>query len=344
VVTAIGLIRLARWHGRCPACSEVGFAADALLGLDGYLTTRARRMATLAGLENPFRKAEMLLTELVGWSVDADTLRRCVHAEAARGTRDRPERAALPAEFAAASGDHEAQIDAGKVNTLGGWRDIKLAVFAVRDRAEPSSSSDYEQRDLPAPKLRSVIASVESAGDFGPRCRAEADRLGLTDPSRLSVLGDGAEWLWNLADPHFAGSAQVLDVYHATEYLAAAGRAALGGDALADWLPGARKRLVGDGYAGACEVMAGLPGGAEEIGIGLNYLAGHRDRLKYAARLCRGQSIGSGLVEGTIKQRVNLRLKRTGARWLAEGVGPFVEMLAMTETSEWNEYWLAQAA
>jgi len=189
-----------------------------------------------------------------------------------------------------------------------------------------------------------VVASVESVGDFGPRCRAEADRLGLMDPSRLSVLGDGAEWLWNIANLHFAGATQVLDVYHATEYLASAGRAALGADGLKNWLPGARKLLIGDGYVGACEVMAGLPGGAEEIGIGLNYLAGHRDRLNYAARLCRGQAIGSGLVEGTIKQQVNLRLKRTGARWLSEGVGPFVEMLAMTESSEWNEYWLALAA
>jgi len=101
---------------------------------------------------------------------------------------------------------------------------------------------------------------------------------------------------------------------------------------------------VSDGYLGACEALSELPGGAAEIGEALNYLAGHQDRVNYALRLCRGQAIGSGLVEGTIKQRVNLRLKRTGARWLAAGVGPFVEMLAMADTPEWAEYWNTLAA
>ncbi|MBY0456667.1 MAG: hypothetical protein K2V38_04965, partial [Gemmataceae bacterium] len=95
---------------------------------------------------------------------------------------------------------------------------------------------------------------------------------------------------------------------------------------------------------GACEALSELPAGASEIGAALNDLAGHRDRLHYAARLRRGQSIGSGLVEGTIKQRVNLRLKRTGARWRAEGVGPFVELLALSDTPEWDEYWNDLAA
>jgi hypothetical protein len=76
VLTAIGPIRVERWHGRCEGCGQVGFAADELLGLDGGLTTRARRMACLAGVNEPFRKAEQLLTELAGWSLDAETLRR----------------------------------------------------------------------------------------------------------------------------------------------------------------------------------------------------------------------------------------------------------------------------
>ena len=36
---------------------------------------------------------------------------------------------------------------------------------------------------------------------------------------------------------------------------------------------------------------------------------------------------------------MNPRLKRTGARWRADGVGPLVELLAMSDTPEWAEYW-----
>jgi hypothetical protein len=33
------------------------------------------------------------------------------------------------------------------------------------------------------------------------------------------VLGDGAEWTWNLADLHFPGAIQIVDLYHAREHL-----------------------------------------------------------------------------------------------------------------------------
>jgi hypothetical protein len=350
-MTALGAIRLDRSHAACPACRQPGFAADRLLGVDGWLTTQARRMACLAGIHDPFRKAESLLAELAGWSVDAETVRRVCHAEAARAAAMRPARTAGPDAFAQAGGDRELHIDAGKVNTPGGWRDVKLAVFAARDRAAPAGTADAADRALPEPSARSVIAAVEEAAAFGGRCQAEAARLGVTDPATLSVLADGAEWIWNVADARFAGAAQVLDVYHALEHVAAAGRAALGdGAALAAWFAAARPRVVGDGYVGVCEVLAGplsdpaaqrcLAAAAPGV---LNYFAGHRARLGYAVRLRRGQAIGSGLVEGTIKELVNLRLKRTGARWVANRVGRFVELLALARSPEWNEYWTALA-
>ena len=122
---------------------------------------------------------------------------------------------------------------------------------------------------------------------------------------------------WTIPIPAWATST--------TRSVTAAGRAALGeGPALAAWLAPGRRQLVGDGYLGVCAALtAPLTDAAAQdrlaaaAGAALNYFAGHRDRLGYAVRLRRGQAIGSGLVEGAIKERVNLRLKRTGARWQA---------------------------
>jgi hypothetical protein len=323
-----------------------------LLGLDGGLSARARRMACLAGVSDPFRKAEQLLAELAGWSLDAETLRRYCHAEAARAAAGRGDRVGLPEAFDRAAGDRELHIDAGKVNTPEGWRDVKVGVFACRERAAAAASDDPSQRDLPAPSVRSVIAAVQEAEGFGGRLQAEAQRLGLTDPAALSVLGDGAEWIWNLANARFGGAAQLLDVYHALEHVAVVGRAAVGeGAALVPWLEAARRQLLGDGYAGICAIVAQPQADAEGqrrvgavAGEVLNYFAAHQGRLGYAVRLRRGQCIGSGLVEGTIKELVNLRLKRTGARWQAARVGRFVELLALSRGPEWNEYWATLAA
>ena len=71
------------------------------------------------------------------------------------------------------------------------------------------------------------------------------------------------------------------------------------------------------------------------------YLAKHPTRLDYAERLAEGRSIGSGAVEGAVKQLLNLRRKRTGARWKVEHVGPLVELIALSETPEWDAVWTA---
>src|SRR5262249_53185190 len=157
------------------------------------LTSRARSMADRAGLSDPFRAAESLLHDLAGWSIDAETIRRYCHADAAHARKGRGGRRALPEGFADSEGGRELHIDAGKVNRPGGYRDVRVAVFGRRVRAAPAGSEGYEQRGLPAPGVRSVVAEVEEAHAFGRRCAAEAGRLGAP-PEGLSVLGDGAEW------------------------------------------------------------------------------------------------------------------------------------------------------
>jgi len=350
-MTALGAIRIARSHGYCQGCRQPQFAADRLLGLDGWLTARARRMACLAGAHDPFRKAERVLSELAGWSVDAETIRRHCHAEAAGARQQRGQRDGLPEQFLQARGDRELHIDAGKVNTPGGWRDVKVAAFACRERAEPATAAGYEQRDLPPPGARAVVAEVEEAQAFGGRCAAEAGRLGLPDTSALSVLGDGAEWVWNLAEEHFPQARQCLDAYHALEHVAGAAKRVFG-EGAAEAQAQARRggqRLLADGYCGVVEWVGELtgvmPAGGDGAALGemLNYFCGHQERLGYALRLRRGQAIGSGLVEGAIKQRVNVRMKRTGARWDPGHVGPFVELMALADSVEWGEYWAATA-
>lgn len=302
-------------------------------------------MVCLAGVRHSFAHAEQELQELAGWHLDDETIRRVCHAEAARARATRSDRTTA-ADFAAAPGEREVQIDAGKVNTPEGWRDVKVGVFACRERGTPATTADWEQRDLPAPSVRAVTAAIEEAADFGRRCQAEAERLGLTEPSQLHVLGDGAEWIWNLSGQHFPGAREVLDIYHGAERLAEAARRVFGeGPAARTQAERGRTRLLEDGYLGVeawvGELSGQMPEGGDGAALGsaLNYFAGHRERLPYAIRLRRGQVIGSGLVEGSIKQLLNRRLKQTGARWKVAHVGPFVELGALANGPEWSQYW-----
>ena len=345
VLTAVGRVTLRRCYFACPACGQGDFGADRILGIDGYVTAGACRMACLLGVQQSFAKAELALAEVAGWDLDDNTIRQLCHATAARASAGRDERATAEA-FAEAGGDLELQIDAGKVNTTQGWRDVKAAVFARRQRGEPTTAAQWDERDLPAPAVRSVVAAVEEASAFGQRCAAEAARLALTDPTQLSVLGDGAEWVWNLAEAHFPGHRGVLDIWHGSERLSDGAKGVFGeGEQAREQGRRGRQRLLEDGYWGVTEwvgeVAGRVPAGGDGAALGgvLNYFCGHQDRLGYALRLRRGQSIGSGLVEGSIKQLLNKRLKQTGARWKVEHVGPFVELGALAAGPEWQAFW-----
>jgi hypothetical protein len=345
-LTAVGRVTLRRSYFACATCGQGDFGADRVLGLHGYVTDGARRMACLLGVQQSFAKAELALTEVAGWDLDDNTIRQLCHATAAQATAGRDERATAQ-RFAAAAGDLELQIDAGKANTLGGWRDVKVAVFARRPRGTPATAADWDERDLPAPAVRAVVAAVEEAAAFGERCAEEAQRLELTEPTSLSVLGDGAEWLWNLTRRHFVGAHELLDVHHGREYLEAGAKAVFGEGTAQAQAAGARGRLrlLADGYWGVVEwvgeLTGQLPAGGDGASLGgmLNYFAGQQERLGYAVRLRRGQSIGSGLVEGSIKQLLNKRVKQTGARWKTEHVGPFVELGALAAGPEWQAFW-----
>jgi hypothetical protein len=332
----------------CGVCDQGEFGADRIVGINGYVTTGACRMACLAGVQQSFARAEQLLEELAGWQLDDETIRRLCHQTAQQAHAQREQRATAEV-FAQAKGDWESHIDAGKINTFEGWRDIKVAIFARRERGESATAAEWDKRDLPAPTARSVIAAVEEAAVFGERCAREARRLNLTDFSALSVLGDGAEWIWNLQQRHFWGADGLLDVFHGREHVATGAKQALGEgrDDTKKQTTQGQNRLMEDGYWGVTEWVGELAGQMPADGDGaalgsmLNYFAGHQERLNYALRLRRGQSIGSGLVEGSIKQLINLRMKQTGARWKVEHVGPFVELRALAVGPEWNAYWLA---
>jgi hypothetical protein len=309
-------------------------------------------MACLLGVQQSFQKAQVALKEVAGWDLDDDTIRRLTHATAARVSAGREGRdtAAL---FAAAEADGATQlelhIDAGKVNTTDGWKDAKALVVAARKPGQPTTAEAFDGQDrLPAPAARAVLAGVEHCAAFGDRVAAEVARLGLADAGgRLSVLGDGAEWIWELAGRHFPAAQQVLDLWHGCQHIWDAARGAFGA-AGADTGAQAERGcglLLSDGYSGVVEwigqVGVALPAGGDGAALGaeLNYFAGHQGRLNYALRLRRGQAIGSGLVEGAIKQLINRRLKQTGARWKVEHVAPLIELGALAVGPEWQAIW-----
>jgi hypothetical protein len=346
-MTALGAIVIWRAYFVCKACGLGGYLADAWLGIEGFLTRGATRLVCLLGGRASFADAERLLSECCAWKVSDETIRQACQAEATRIAEFRAGSLAVSEAFSTAAGDVEFQADAAKVNTTGGWRDMKIGIFARREPGKPATPEDWDQRHLPAPTARAAFAAIEPIDDFAPRWSQWAERLGITDLTTITVLGDGAEWIWNAAARQFGSCHQILDIYHAAEHIAGAAKGLYGESTpeAASWLEGGRGLLLSDGWAGLCDhigtTLATTPGLAGHAALGelTGYFAAQTGRLNYCHRLYTGRSIGSGMVEGAAKNLVGRRLKQTGARWEVENVNQIAELCCLTYSDHWDLYW-----
>jgi len=254
---------------------------------------------------------------------------------------------AAGAAFAAAGGDIESQAGGTMVNTWEGWREMRLGAFAKRQRGQPATADTWDSRRLPAPCARVLFGGIEAAEHFGPRIRRWAGRLGIRDPSAVTVLADGAEWIWNQAAAQLPGAAGLLDIYHAGERLAACGQA-LYGEGTAEaraWLGEARAALPAGGWpalverTGAARRPVRSPAKRRALDGLEGYFYRQREHLGYAGRLAAGQSIGSGLVEGACKQVIGRRMKQTGARWRIRRANRMATLCCALHGDTWKPYW-----
>jgi len=83
------------------------------------------------------------------------------------------------------------------------------------------TQTGLDEKDRPVRDQGSTtyVGAIETSEEFGGRIFAEAIRRGSRRADETIVLGDGALWIWNLADEHFPGAIQIVDLYHARKHL-----------------------------------------------------------------------------------------------------------------------------
>ena len=107
------------------------------------------------------------------------------------------------------------------------WHEWKTGVYYRHEQAGTTAGG----RGLLSEKI--VVGWQGDPVEFGRRLHWEAQRGGLGRARAKLVAGDGAPWIWNVAQDRWAGATQVLDFYHASEHLWELGRALHSDDAAA---------------------------------------------------------------------------------------------------------------
>jgi hypothetical protein len=318
-----------------------------VLGLDGGLSPRLQRKACRLAADVSFATTREHLVELLGVSPAAETLRVCCERQAGRIARWQGQETASAEGFRKAGGGWEFAVDAGKVNTReAGWRDLKIAVAQKRPAAKAATPAEWESRELPEATARVMWADISAAKRFRRSWWARLRRLGLPSMARVHVLGDGASWIWKAAGRALTGCRQTLDIYHASQHIAAAGKRLYGeGSAKAtEFHEHGREWLLKEGWVGVCRLIGeelaseDTPARRRALDRLLGYFLPHMGRIDYAGRLAAGEAIGSGVVEGAAKT-LGLRLKARGARWRHKNARSMAALICCRHTDQWELFW-----
>jgi hypothetical protein len=325
---------------------------DVWAGLGGRsLTEHARRMVTLAGMSWSFDAASRHLLEFCHVSVSDDTVERVCQEEGERARKWMNESGEPAAAFKAAGGLPEFYTDGVKVNTVGGWREMRLSVLAKRQPAAPCRPADWDRRVLNDPSARLASCAIADCNRVGASWRRMAEGAGLRDAPDLSVIADGARWIWDQAARRLSGRAEwCVDVYHVSQHLHDCGKALLGeGPAARAWAEQRLRCLLELGGPGLidrlnAERTAETPPRRAAIDRLLGYLGDNRDSLWYPSRLGRGLPIGSGLIEGAAKNMIGSRLKANSARWRIRRAERIGALRCMDYSGQWDGYWRSWAA
>jgi hypothetical protein len=174
--------------------------------------------------------------------------------------------------------------------------------------------------------------------------------LGAAYADVVEFIADGAEWIWKrverlstLAEIPAAKVVEVLDFYHASQYLSET-------IATCRTMPKAQRQALykrlrhalrhqTDGVEVVQEALRALATThrSKAIPRALGYVATHAHRMRYVTLETRQLPIGSGQVESAVRRVVNLRFKAPGSFWKEPTVSGLMHLRAAFKAGRWDE-------
>ena len=217
-------------------------------------------------------------------------------------------------------------------------REVQLAVFFTQDKLDDKG---YPVRD-PAPPATSPPSSPRTS--FAGLVEAEGIRRGARHVRQFTILGDGAAWIWGIADAKFPEATQIVDIWHAREHLHDLARLLefMLGDQREDWLAARLDDLDHgdiDGICAAARVYPLLGSKKDELRTALGYFENNALRMRHKWFRSRGLFTGSGVVEAGCKAVIGQRLKSSGMRWTVNGAGAIATLRCHQATCRDDQIW-----
>jgi len=358
--TVLGPVTFQRAYYLCRHCHQGQSPRDKQLDVVGtQWSPGVRRMMAMVGSECSFEQSREQLALLAGLDVAAKAVERQAEAigvDMERRDQEQIHRAkqldlpevcspAVPVLYIEMDGTgvpmikQEVADRSGKHGGQAHTREAKLGCVFTQ------TTADDKGRPVRDEQSTTYVGAIETAEQFGLRIYTEAWKRGWSRAQTKVILGDGAVWIWNLADEHFPSAIQIVDLYHAREHIHDLAKALWANDERTRKRWSARMlRLLDQGKIESLvkafgQIRPATPEIAKTLATETEYFERNKKRMRYPAFRARHLFVGSGVIEAGCKTVVAARLKRSGMFWTVAGANAIIALRCTRLSGGFEDYW-----
>jgi len=362
VLTAVGTVEVSRPYYLCPHCQQGQFPGDGELDIvHTEFSPGVRRMQALVGQDAPFDHGREQMKLLAGLEVTTKSVERVaelIGAEIAGCEQKEIDRAVqldlpmivgepVPILYVQMDGTGVPVVKketAGRKGKLDGvpahTREAKLGCVFTQ------TTWDEEGYAIRDPDSTTYTGAIEASEQFGKRLYVEAWKRGWSRAETKVVIGDGAEWIWNLAKEHFPGAVQIVDLFHARQHLWELARLLYPSDIKPRnaWIGLHQKRWLDKGkiaklVASLREIQTADADLIKKLRNEIDYFATNAARMNYPKFRKQHLFIGSGVIEAGCKSVIGHRLKQSGMFWTVNGANSILALRCCHLNGRFEDYW-----
>lgn len=366
-LTALGEVEITRSYYLCSHCHQGQFPTDVELDIaNTELSPGVRRMHALVGHDAPFDHGREQMKLLAGLDVTTKSIERTAEAigeDIAQRERKEIEEAIqldlpvvigkpIPVLYVEMDGTGVPVVKKETVGRQGKTngqpahtREVKLGCVFTQ------TSYDKEGYPIRDPDSTTYTGAIETAEEFGKRIYLEAGQRGARGAAKKVVLGDGAEWIWNLAGLHFPGAIEIVDLYHARQHLWELARKLYPNDAVKQkaWMEEHQRQMLDKGeieklVLALRAIEVSNPEVVEKLRIETNYFERNAERMRYPKFRSQHLFVGSGVIEAGCKTVIGSRLKQSGMFWTVRGANAIVALRCCHLNGQFEDYWEGRRA
>lgn len=365
VLTALGTVQVSRPYYLCPHCHAGQFPADVELDIqDTEFSPGVRRMWATVGQDAPFEHGRQQMKLLADLEVTTKAVERTAEAigeDIAAREQEEIQRAMqldllivlgepIPFLYVQMDGTGVPVVKKETVGRPGKTegqaahtREVKLGGVFTQTKWDKEG---YAIRDADS---TTYVGAIETAEEFGKRIYLEAWKRGWSRAEKKVVMGDGAEWIWNIADQYFPGAIQIVDLFHARQHLWELARKLYPNQEAEQrrWMTIHQDLLLDEGkiedlVTALRSIDSSNPELAEKIRIEADYFEKNTERMRYPEFRAKHLFVGTGVIEAGCKTVIGSRCKQSGMFWTVRGANDILALRCCQINGRFEDYWEAR--